>query len=189
MFIGQDLQEIELSAKLSKHQTCSFLWVVCSETPRFLIKIDLKFKFSNWPNWFSYDSVLLIFNSTFCSNFELNLNFGQNKTCRLKQYLQLLCLEFCPIHNIFWNINFWIFGDFEKTLNFSLYFVFDCFHLNFLQFLPLNSKISQKKSWRVFNCLQLSLKVHGPNLCGFLFAQLQTCYNYLTLRNFQSFSV
>ena len=55
--------------------------------------------------------------------------------------------------------------------------------------LSLNFKIFQKKSWRVFNCLQLSLKVHGPYLYGFLFAQLQTFYSYLTLRNFSGFWV
>ncbi len=44
---------------------------------------------------------LAIFKLKLLCIFELNLNFGQKKTCRVNQGLQVRYLEFCPICNGF----------------------------------------------------------------------------------------
>src|SRR6266498_4443787 len=73
----------------------------------------------------------MIFNSIFLSIFELNLSFGQNKTCRGNQGLQLWYLKFFSKTQQICKYKLLNIGDFGKTLKIQLSFVFDCFHLNF----------------------------------------------------------
>ena len=71
-----------------------------------------------------------------------------------------------------WSDSQWIKKYFELKLMFQncltvsvekiqFYFVFDCFHLTFLQFLPYKFKIYQKQTCFIFNTLKLCLKDQG----------------------------